>query len=120
MQRPHKRVIHLVEPDMAVRDSIKNLLESFDYKINTYSTGRSFFNNSRLKEDDCVLVENALSDMTGLDLCEKIKQSGSKATLVLLTSANDAAFEKLNQSGVAVILQKPIKSNKLIETISAI
>ena len=120
MKNSSDKVIHLIDPDIAVRDSIKSMLESFDVKISTYSTGRSFFTNATLSEHDCVLVENDLSDMTGLDLCQRVKQSGNKATLVLLTSVNDAAFEKINQSDVSAILLKPIKSNILIETLSAI
>ena len=113
-----EKTVHLIEPDKAVRDSIKIMLESFNVKVSTYSTGRSFFTNASLSEYDYVLVENQLPDMTGLKLCEKLKNNGSNAALVLLTSVNDTAFEKINQSDVTAILQKPINSNKLLDTLN--
>ena len=113
-----EKTVHLVEPDKAVRDSIKVMLESFNVKVNTYSTGRSFFTNASLSEYDYVLVENELSDMTGIKLCERLKTTGSSVALVLLTSVNDPAFEKINQSDVTAILLKPINSNKLLETLN--
>ncbi|NNM13794.1 MAG: response regulator [Gammaproteobacteria bacterium] len=114
------KVVFLVEPDSAVRDSIRSLLESFDVSIKTYASGRSFLNNAKPNGHGCVLVESDLPDMTGVDLSKYIRQQGQTLPVVLLTSSNDVGFEKLNQPAVSAILHKPLKSQDLVKLIESL
>ena len=116
-----EKVIFLVEPDNAVRDSVKGLFESFGVKTRVYASGRSLLNNASIKGCDCLLVENSLPDMTGLDLLEHLKRKGINVPFVLLSSANDAGFEQLACSqDIALVMRKPLQGQDLIEIVNSL
>ena len=116
-----KKVIFLVDPDSAVRDSVRALMESYNVKVRTYASGRSFMNNASIKGHDCVLVENTLPDMSGIDLLRYLKHKGIQAPFVLLSSANDAGFEKMATSqDIAAVMRKPIRCEHLLEIINVL
>lgn len=114
-----EKYIFLVDPDNAVRDSVRALMESYGVNVRTYASGRSFMNNARINGHDCVLVENSLPDMTGMDLLVYLQRKGINAPFVLLSSANDAGFEKMATSqNIAAVMRKPIQSEHLLEIVN--
>jgi two-component system response regulator FixJ len=121
MERLIGKILFLVDPDSAVRDSVRGLLSSYGVSVRTYASGRSLLNNAQIQEHHCVVVENILPDMTGIDLLLYLKQKGSIAPFVLLSSANDAGFEDLATSqDIAAVMRKPIRSEHLIEIIKVL
>lgn len=104
-----------------MRDSVRSLMESLGVNVRTYASGRSFLNNAHINGHDCILVENQLPDMTGMDLLNRLKQMGITAPLVLLSSANDRGFEKLATSqNIAAVMRKPVQSEHLLEIIKVL
>lgn len=117
----YEKVVFLVDPDSAVRDSVRTLLESFGVTVHAYASGRSLLNNAHINGHDCILVENALPDMSGLDLLEHLRQKGVRAPLVLMSSANDRGFEVLaTAQNIAAVMRKPLHSEDLLEMIKAL
>ena len=113
--------IYLVDPDTAIRDSIRAMLQSYGVEVRTYSSGRSFLNNAQLTDQDCILVENNLPDMIGIDLVENLKRMGINAACFILSSANDIGFEELVSSqDSTIVLRKPLQSKHLIEVINSL
>lgn len=115
-----EKIVYLIEPDVAVRDSIKTLLESFNIQIRTYASGRSFLNNAKPNGNGYVLIESNLPDMTGMELNERLKGQGVKSPVILITSANDPGFDAQHIQNVDAILRKPLHSEKIVELIETL
>lgn len=117
----NNKKIYLVEPDSAVRDSIKALFESFGLSVDSYSSGRSFLINASVQDQECVLAENELPTMSGMDLHEQLQSKGIDVRFILLSSANDAGFEKIVSSqDIVGVIRKPIRSKHLLEVIKSL
>jgi DNA-binding response OmpR family regulator len=113
--RPH---ILYVEDDSDTREMMRLFLESAGFKITVVEhpgVALQFFNEERY---DAVLLDNWMLEMTGIDLCRKIREV-DKSTPIIFCSAAAAksdADEALS-AGAQHYLTKPLDPEDLIRTL---
>lgn len=117
MSRP---VIAVVDDDEAVCASLKFMLEIEGFAARTYSTPDAFLASDDLNSYSCVIVDQAMPEMTGLSLLSEMRRRGYRAPAILIVSNPTAAVRELAaQAGVPVI-EKPLFGNGLSEMLRAI
>lgn len=84
-------------------------------------TGKEALDLLTTQRFDIILMDLNLPDINGLLLIEKIKQAGSQAKLLALTSLNDiGSITQLLQKGAHGYLLKNIDRNELLEAIDQV
>lgn len=113
--------VFVVDPDAAIRDGLENLLDSFSIKAHTYANAQSFLHDAAATAAGCVLIENDLPDLCGLEVLKRLRQHGNSLPVLLLTSSNDTGLVKqaLHQ-GAFGVLHKPLASERLIEQLQTV
>jgi CheY-like chemotaxis protein len=86
-QRAPRRVL-IVDDEETARFILRELLAGSDYQVVEASSGREGLKLAREVEPDVILVDLRLKDMTGVDLCEKLREDEATARLplVMITS----------------------------------
>jgi CheY-like chemotaxis protein len=113
---------YIVVHDKAVRESIRDLLESYAAEVHTYSSGRSFLMNTHSVKPGYILLDDEVGDVSSIDMFNRIKQRNLPTQLILVLNSNynNDAQESLVQSGFDAILHKPVNGLKLLQTIASL
>lgn len=112
-------VVHVVDGDPAVRDSLTTLLDLNGFKVESYATGAAFCKQVLAKRaatsSEWVVCEADLPDGSGIDLFRKIREENEGTPFILLVSRrNPSVVETAKNAGIEQIYQKPLVHRNLL------
>ena len=112
-------IIAVVDDDAAVRNSLKFSLEIDGFSIRTYACAEDLLSSGNLDNFQCLVVDQDLPRMTGLELVTALRAQGVKVPAVLIIGRLMPAVTR--QASIAGIpfVEKPFLGNGLIESIRA-
>jgi two-component system, LuxR family, response regulator FixJ len=118
MHNGSHRVVGVVDDDDAVRDSLQFLLETAGFCVATYSSGAQFLNEAKPGNLACLLVDQHMPDLTGLQLVTRLRGQGVALPIALITGSPSPDLNRLaRELGVASVLEKPLDDNILLDFI---
>jgi len=112
-------LVALVDDDPAVLDSLKFLLEVIGCRVATYASAREFL-DGRAKEATCLIVDQHMPGMTGLELAQKLRDDGTSLPLLLMTgSPSPSIVARAALLGIDGVLEKPPDEDDLLKFVNA-
>ena len=120
-QALEKHLVYVVDDDEAVRESTRMVLESYGMRVKTYRSGPAFLAEAGYGPSGCLLVDQHMPGMTGLELLERMRSQRMAMPTIMVTGRNDASLkERALRSGVVKLLDKPVADDDLIRAIDAV
>jgi FixJ family two-component response regulator len=112
--------IHLVEDDEAVRDAVSLVLRTAGLNVQAYPTAEAFLDAYvPTDEPEVLVVDVRLPKMSGLDLQNRLAQSGCTAPVILITGHGDVPMAtQALKAGALDFIQKPINDTILLASIA--
>ena len=118
MPAANQTIVHLVDDDDAVRDSLKLLLESYGLEVRDHSSALGFLEKMPPTAVGCLVLDLHLPVVSGLDLIGIMKERGIRIPVVLITGRSEAETKaRALQSGVIQFLEKPVAEETLIPAV---
>lgn len=77
--------VAIVDDDPAVLDSLRFLLGLQGFEILAYSSGSEFFAALAANHPSCIIIDQNMPDLTGLDIASRLRSSGSTVPIIMLT-----------------------------------
>ena len=113
-----KKSILIVEDDKAIIKSLKDILQSEGYSVDTAETGREAIQKSKEKFFNMALLDIKLLDMEGTKLLVTMHENLPKMVKIMITGypSVENAVEAQNRGADAYII-KPVKPEKLLALI---
>lgn len=109
-------MVDIIDDDQAVRDSTRTLLESYGYQVRDHPSAEYFLRHRGTKPD-CLLVDQQMPGMSGLELLEYLRAQGDRTPALMISGAADSTLEtRLQRIGVK-LLRKPVAENQLMQWI---
>ncbi|HEY7581628.1 MAG TPA: response regulator [Acetobacteraceae bacterium] len=113
------RLVAVVDDDDAVRESLRFLLDIAGYRIATYASAAQFLQEAPLDGLACLVVDQHMPDLTGLQLIARLRGQGVRLPVALITGSPSADMLRLaTELGVARVLEKPLHDERLLEFIA--
>ena len=112
--------VYVVDDDADVRDSMRRLLESQDYRVEAFESGEAFI----AKHDPSAIAELLLDQrmpggMTGTEVQDHLIARKATIPIVFLTGHGDVPIAvSALKKGAADFLQKPVKIEILLPLIA--
>lgn len=107
-------MIHLVDDDTAVRDSMHVLLESFGMDVRDYASAGEFLERGE-HDRGCLLLDVHMPGMTGIELLESMRRCGSAMPAIMISGRSDELLkERANKAGALAFLEKPVNDALLL------
>ena len=112
-------IIAVVDDDAAVRNSLKFSLEIDGFSIRTYASAEELLGSGNLDNFQCLVVDQDMPRMTGLELVTALRAQGVKVPALLISGRlTPAVTRQASVAGIPVV-EKPFLGNGLIESIRA-
>ena len=107
----------VVDDDQAVRNSLKFSLELEGFAVRLYADGRELLDDPHLPDCGCLVVDQVMPGMSGLDVVDALRHRGiSNPAVLIVSDANRKVRQRAATAGVAVI-EKPFYGNALVDAI---
>ena len=111
--------IAIVDDDPATLDSLRFLLELQGFQILAYSSGRDFFAALPDNPPSCIVVDQNMPVMTGLDIASRLRSSGSMVPIIMVTAfVTEALKWQARALGIEEVIGKPCSEDEIANAIS--
>ena len=111
--------VYIVDDDESVCRALKTFLMTFDFKIKTFNSAKSFFDAVSNSDPGCLLLDIHMPDVDGWVMQKMITDSGSKRPVIFISAEKqDNVADRVLQVGAVGFLQKPFDSQALVNLIN--
>ena len=111
-------IVHVIDDDNAMRESLAFLLEGGGFQVRTYETAAPFLEGIGGLVGDCIVTDIRMPGMNGLDLVRYLRALGSDLPIIVITGHGDVplAVEAM-KAGVNDFLEKPFDGASLVNAV---
>lgn len=100
--------VFVVDDDEAVRDSIRWLLESSNYKVELFDSGESFLTHYQPDQVGVLLLDVRMNGMSGLEVQDHLIARKSDLPIIMLTAYGDVQMAVTAlKKGAVDFIEKP-------------
>jgi two-component system, LuxR family, response regulator FixJ len=122
MPRSHEMhavpTVFIVDPDPSVGDTAREILDGSEIGYESYRSGREFLAAFRQDRPGCLVLEQRIPDMSGLQLQHRLVAAGAVLPLIFVTANPDVSTAvEFMRGGAVHVLEKPVRSLELLEAI---
>ena len=111
-------IIHVVDDDRAVRDSLSFLMKSVGFESMAYDSAEAFLAKADLNRPGCLIVDIRMQGMSGLELQQLLNERSSKLPVIIITGHGDVPMAvQAMKAGAVDFLEKPYDNQLLIARI---
>jgi FixJ family two-component response regulator len=110
-------MVHVIDDDEAVRESLEALLVVSGFSVETYQSAEEYLRRGD-GGDGCLILDIHMPGMSGLDLLEELARRERRVRVLVLTASSEARLkERALQLGAFTLLTKPVPEGTLIAAI---
>jgi two-component system response regulator FixJ len=111
-------VVHVIDDDEALRDSIRMFLANEGLDVRTYASADAFLRTLDLPATGCVVTDVRMPGMSGMDLLVEIGRQGLALPVIVVTGHADVPLAvRAMKRGAVDLLEKPFQGEELIDAV---
>lgn len=111
-------VVHVIDDDEAMRESLGFLLDTAGLSARTYESATDFLDRADGLAAGCIVTDVRMPEMSGLDLVQRLKERGVGLPVVVITGHGDVPLAvQAMKAGVVDFLEKPFDDEALLTAI---
>ncbi|ATQ68539.1 MULTISPECIES: response regulator transcription factor [Methylosinus] len=108
-------IVHIVDDDPAVRDSLRLLLLTEDIEARAHAGVRDFFAVVAPDETGCVVTDVRMPEASGFDLLAEMKARRLSLPVIVITAHADVPLAvRAMKAGALDLLEKPFDDEALL------
>jgi two-component system response regulator FixJ len=113
---PSDAVVHVVDDDEAVRESLAFLLRTAQIEVKTYDSAVTFLRDP--PAGGCVVTDVRMPEVSGIDLLGRLRELGMATPVIVITGHGDVplAVEAM-KLGAADFFEKPFDDDALLAAV---
>lgn len=107
--------IHVIDDSDVHLQLLTTILRTAGYKVYPYASGVDFLRDSQLTTPGCILLDNAMPELTGLQVQEHMV--GMSHGLPVIFMSGESSYEDVftaTRKGAFAFLQKPVDNEHLL------
>jgi two-component system response regulator FixJ len=114
----HEAVVHVIDDDEAMRDSLAFLLDSANLRSAVYDSAEQFLALAGGLASGCILTDVRMPEMNGLEMARRLADLGVRHPVIVMTGHADVplAIEAM-RAGVKDFIEKPFDDEALLASI---
>lgn len=113
-------VVHVIDDDQAVRESLSFLLRSAGFAVETHDSAKSFLHQSNELTTGCIITDVRMPDISGIDLLNRLKEMRIRLPVIVITGHADVPLAvQAMKSGALEFFEKPFDDETLLAAVKA-
>ena len=115
---PNDPVVHVIDDDEAIRESLAFLLESAELNVRTYESANAFLETLSRDAHGCVVTDIRMPGVSGIELLRQLKTVSVALPVIVITGHADVplAVEAM-KSGAVDFIEKPFDDDAFLSAI---
>jgi len=110
--------VYMVDDDASVRNAVRRLLTSAQYRVLTYASAEEFQKVDFKRSPGCLILDIRLPGISGFELQEELRAAGVRMPVIFVTGHDRAGMEERAMSlGATAYLRKPFDEDVLLGAI---
>lgn len=115
---PASALVHVIDDDDDVRQSLDFLLRSAGMQVQTYESGAAFLDALPGIETGCILTDVRMPGISGIDLLRQLKERKIGMPVIVMTGHGDISLAvEAMKIGASDFLEKPFDDEALLGSI---
>lgn len=116
----NKTVIHIIDDDAAMRDSLIFLLDVNGFQPEAFESSNAFLSRATGGAPACIVSDIRMPGMNGIELVRRLKTDGMTCPVILITGHGDVALAvEAMKAGAVDFIEKPFDDAVLLDAIRA-
>ena len=117
---PDNRIVHIVDDDEAVRQSLAFLLSSTGLAVRLYDSATAFLAGLASVKGGCLITDMRMPDMTGLELLHQLRAKACGLPAIVITGHGDVALAvEAMKAGAVDFIEKPFDQEAILTAVKA-
>ncbi len=118
MTAPQSPLIHLIDDDAAVRDSLALLIGTVGLRVQTWARAQDFIERFDREAVGAIVLDVRMPGISGLAVLDTLVAQGVDQPILMLTGHGTVELcRRAFKSGAAEFLEKPVHDEVLIEAL---
>jgi two-component system, LuxR family, response regulator FixJ len=117
---PSARLVHVIDDDEAVRQSLEFLLKTARLESRSYESATAFLAVLPDVKSGCIITDVRMPDISGVDLLRRLKELRVRIPVIVITGHGDIqlAVEAM-KIGAVDFIEKPFDDEQLLASVSS-
>lgn len=113
-----QQTVFVVDDDAVLRDAVCDVLHHQGHNVEIFSNSESFLEIYSHDRRGCLVIDNKLPGMAGVEVLERLKAEGSTLPSVMITGHGDISTAvRALKAGAVDYIEKPISYELLLTTV---
>ena len=113
------KLVSVVDDDESVRESLPDLLRSFDLEVEAFSSAEAFLRSDNLVRTQCLVLDVAMPGMSGPELQQELLSRNLKIPIIFITAHSDERIRsEMLKRGAVACLFKPFSEASILEAVN--
>ncbi len=111
--------VAVVDDDLRLLESLRDLLESAGYSVRSFRSARSFLDDeAALSEADCLIADIGMPVIDGFELEKLVRQVRPELPVILITGRHEIADQQRAVAQGNRFFRKPFDGQAMLAAIS--
>ena len=116
-----KKQLYIVDDDESVRRSLKLLMVSYGFTVDTFSSSEEFFKTVPNNNEGCLILDIHMPGLNGWDTQQRLTKTGYNLPVIVISADKDGNFkEKALKAGAVGFLRKPFEDHYLLHMVNKV
>jgi two-component system, LuxR family, response regulator FixJ len=115
---PNSQIVHVIDDDVAVRDSLSFVLETAGFAVQVHESAVDFLKALPKVEVGCIVTDVRMPGIDGIELQRRLRAQKCADPVIVITGHGDIALAvEAMKAGAVDFIEKPFDDEVLIRAI---
>jgi two-component system response regulator FixJ len=115
---PNEGTVHIVDDDVAVRQSLAFLLATAGLAVKVYETAGAFLDRLESSATGCVITDVRMPEIDGIELLRRLRRKASALPVIVITGHADIPLAvQAMKEGAVDFIEKPFDDERLLSAV---
>lgn len=111
-------LVTVVDDDESVRESLPDLIKSFGFDVQSFSSAEEFLSSDDMLRTQCLVLDIAMPGMSGPELQRELSHRNHDIPIVFITArCSDGAKPEIGKDNAVACLIKPFSDMAIFDAI---